>query len=476
MPPLAQWLATLAAVAVAVLLVPSAAAAQQDVTEFYGVNAQSLFELPAGQVDRHLATMAAAGLGIVRRDASWNAAEPARPVSGQHSYDWTRFDREVLAYAQHGLRWLPTLDYSNDWSGVAAPDPFSAPAGTADYAAYAGALARRYGPRGSFWALHPELEARPVRSYEIWNEPNSAHFWHPQENAPERYADLYMAAREAIRAVDPGARVIVGGLALSNNQVTSEHEFLERMYRHRPDLAGNVDAIGFHPYTATAAGVFVKLRELRETLARHGGGGIPIELTELGWTTVKTPEPERAAALAALARELPGSDCNVTSLVPHTWISPESDPGNPDDWFGIYNRDGTSKPSGEAYLAAVRAVRASGSAAGGQCGASLSNARLSRLVLRFRVRRSARHARRLRATLRCPRGCRLVLEMRVVGAGGAAASGRRLLRRSLPFSPRRRTLLLRVPGRNRRIVVRATAVNRQGGSMIRSRTVRLARR
>jgi hypothetical protein len=248
------------------------------------------------------------------------------------------------------------------------------------------------------------------------------------------------------------------------------------MYRHRPDLAGNVDAIGFHPYTATAAGVFVKLRELRDTLAGLGAGGIPIELTEVGWTITKTPEPERAAALATLARELPGSDCNVTSLVPHTWIGPESDPGNPEDWFGIYNRDGTSKPSGEAYLAAVRAVRASGASAGENCGASLSDARLPRPVLRFKVRRSARHVRRLRATLRCPSGCRLVLEMRVVGAGRAAASGRRLLRRSLPFSPRRRTLLLRVPGRNRRVLLRATAVNSRGGTIIRSRTVRLARR
>jgi hypothetical protein len=474
MPPLAQRFATLAAVAVATLLVPSAAAAQPDLTEFYGVNAQSLFELPAGQVDRHLATMASAGLGIVRRDASWNAAEPKAPVGGWHTYDWTRFDREVLAYAHHGLRWLPTLDYSNDWSGMAAPDPFSAPAGTANYAAYAAALARRYGARGSFWALHPEVAARPVRAYEIWNEPNSAHFWHPQEDAPERYADLYRAARDAIRGVDPSARVIVGGLALSNGGVTSEQEFLERMYRHRPDLAGNVDAIGFHPYTATAAGVFVKLRELRETLARLGAGGIPIELTELGWTSTKTPEPERAAALAALARALPGSDCNVTSLVPHTWIGPESNPDNPEDWFGIYNRDGTPKPSGQAYVAAVRDVRAAGASASRPCGAPV--ARRPRPVLRFKVRRSARHARRLRATLRCPSGCRLVLEMRVVGARRAAASGRRVLRRSLPFSPRRRTVVLRVPGRKPRVLVRARAVNAKGGATIRSRTVRLPRR
>ena len=317
----------------------AATAAYED---YYGINAQSVFDQPTERRDAHLDAMADGGLRLVRRDASWIAAEPAPPdSSGQRSYDWTRFDAQVEAYARRGLRWLPILSYSTTWSGRVPGDPFSPPARTDDYTSYAAALARRYGRGGEFWSAHPELVQLPVTRYEVWNEQNAETFWHPQDRAPEDYADLYLATRTALRSVDPAARVIVGGLALGNRGVTSETEFLERMYRHRPDLRGNVDALGFHPYAASVEGVYAKLKEMRATLARLGAARVPLELTEIGWTTTKTGEADRAAALSRLALELPRSDCRVDSLIPHTWLTSERDPANPEDWFGIYNADAT---------------------------------------------------------------------------------------------------------------------------------------
>ena len=324
---------------------------------FFGVNAQALFGLSAGRVDAHLGVMADSGLELVRRDASWDAAEPQAPEGGRHSYVWDRFDREVAAYARHGLRWLPIVDYSTPWSGAIAGDVFSAPARTGDFAAYAGALAERYGAGGSFWAEHPELPRLPVTRFEIWNEPNAELFWHPTERAAERYAELYLAARAAIRQVDPSARVLVGGLALGNQGVLDENDFIATMVRHRPELVDAVDAVAFHPYAATADGVIAKIRAFRETLERLGLGRAPLEITEVGWTTTKTGEDERAQALRQLAEQLPRSDCNVASLIPHTWLTGEQDPNNPEDWFGIYNRDATPKPSGAAYTSAVHQAR-----------------------------------------------------------------------------------------------------------------------
>src|SRR5215217_6832189 len=335
----------------------SAPAAAADSSGFFGVNAQALFGLSAGRVEAHLGVMADGGLELVRRDASWDVAEPEPPEGGRHSYLWDRFDREVAAYARHGLRWLPIVDYSTAWSGEIAGDFFSAPVRVGDYAAYAGALADRYGEGGSFWHQHPQLPELPVTRFEIWNEPNAELFWHPTERAAERYAELYLAAHAAIRRADPSARVLVGGLALSNHDVLDEHDFIATMVRHRPELAGAVDAIAFHPYAATADGVIARIRDFRQTLERLGLGQVPLEITEVGWTTTKTSETDRAQALRQLAEQLPRSDCNIASLIPHTWLTDEQDPNNPEHWFGIYTPDTTPKPSGSAYTTAVQHAR-----------------------------------------------------------------------------------------------------------------------
>ncbi len=321
---------------------------------FFGVNVQGLAELPRGQVERHLEVIAAGGLELVRRDASWDVAEPEAPVGGRHDYRWERFDRELAAYARHGLRWLPIVDYSTGWAASVPGDPFSPPARTDDYAAYAGALAARYGSGGSFWAEHPELPRLPVTRIEIWNEPNAELFWHPTADAPQRYAELYLAAHQAIRQADPAAHVVVGGLALANSDVSDQHAFIEAMIAHRPQLAQTIDAVALHPYAPTAAGVLTQIADFRDTLRNVGLGHTPLEITEIGWTTTQTPERQRASGLRRLAEELPGSGCNVVSLIPHTWVTAEEDGSDPEQWFGIAGADGSPKPSGAAYLSAVR--------------------------------------------------------------------------------------------------------------------------
>ncbi|MFL5332851.1 MAG: hypothetical protein ACJ8H8_06650, partial [Geminicoccaceae bacterium] len=194
------------------VLLAGVASAQAAYDGFYGINAQNLFSLPSSSWDTHLAAMSAGGLQVVRRDASWQTAEPTAPVNGQHTYRWSSFDTQVAAYARHHLRWLPIIDYSTTWSGVTPGVIFSRPARIQDYTAYATALARRYGRGGAFWRAHPDLPQLPVTKYEIWNEENTDYFWRPQTDGPERYADLYLATRSALHAVDPSANVMVGGL------------------------------------------------------------------------------------------------------------------------------------------------------------------------------------------------------------------------------------------------------------------------
>jgi hypothetical protein len=217
-----------------------------------------------------------------------------------------------------------------------------------DYVAYAVAFARRYGAGGDFWVEHPELPQLPVTHYEIWNEPNLERFWPGQETAPERYADMYVAAQAAIKAVDPNAVVVVGGLIFHGVE-----EWVTRMVAARPELVGGVDAVGFHPYGGDYPVTYERIRGLRRALDASGNPQAAIEITETGLAVPPATEERRAAVLARLAQELPRSDCGVTRIIPYTFVTPELDPENREHFFGIADHDGSLKPSGRAYADAV---------------------------------------------------------------------------------------------------------------------------
>ena len=53
----------------------------------------------------------------------------------------------------------------------------SPPKRVADYTAYLSALAKRYGPKGTFWSENPTVPKRPIREWQIWNEPNLPYQW-----------------------------------------------------------------------------------------------------------------------------------------------------------------------------------------------------------------------------------------------------------------------------------------------------------
>jgi hypothetical protein len=407
---------------------------------------QQVFSAPFGSWQPQLTAMSHGGLQLARYDARWNNVEPNAPRRGSHSYNWGTYDSVVQAMAQQGLRWYPIVGYSTGWSSAVPGDPTAAvaPAHFGDFAAYAAALARRYGRGGTFWASHPALPQLPVTDFEIWNEENSTSFWHPQPSAPEQYADLYMATRAAIKSVDPQATVVVGGLALGIPGVTDEIQFIQRMYAHRPDLRGNVDGVGLHPYQRSLADTYMRLARFRQGLDQVSGGSVPIEITELGWATTTVPESERATDLAQLAEQLPQSDCNVDRLLPYTWLTKENNPGDPEDWFGIWNHDGSGKPSGIAYLNAVKLMRGLTSTpvpvkptAICHPGSSAGAARGPKLRLRVV---SVRRGRWVRVAASCRPAC----VFRVVLYGHAKTGQKRVSARTVGLRARPKVLKLRI--------------------------------
>jgi hypothetical protein len=326
--------------------------------EQFGANVNLLFNSGAEsqqQIDAQVQALRQTGATLARSDAFWEATEPAPPVDGVHRYEWT-FDDEIAgSLAAHGLRWLPIIDYSAPWAQSIAGQDHSPPRSVDDYAAYAAAMAARYGPGGAFWRSHPELPATPVETFEIWNEPDSGEFWTPTPDAA-RYADLYIAAREAIDAADPSARVIVGGL-------TNPTNFLPAMIAARPQLRGHIDGVAIHPY-GTPGVVLAKIRSDRATLVALGMEGVPLYATEFGWTTTPpgaldyVPASRRPGYISATVATLGHLDCGLAASILYTWYSPQLNPADSQQWYGIDSLTSGLTADTDAFAQGLRRAQA----------------------------------------------------------------------------------------------------------------------
>jgi hypothetical protein len=325
-------------------------------SEQFGANVNRLFDdrtYTPVQIGTQLSALHAAGATIARSDALWEASEPSPPVGGVHRFAWG-FDDEVAgALARLHLRWLPILDYVTGWDQSVPGQDHSPPRSAADYAAYAAAFAGRYGVGGSFWREHPELPQLAVAQYEIWNEPDNPVFWAPRPD-PARYSQLYASAAAAIHAADPPAQVLVGGL-------TNARAFLPAMLAADPSLRLQVDGVAIHPYAVTPAAVLANVAGARRVLDSLGMALTPLYVTEFGWTTSPRGALDGAAprvrpryieqTLAALGH----TGCDVAAVTLYTWVTPERDPRNAQDWFGVSPpRDPGHSPDVTAFETGLR--------------------------------------------------------------------------------------------------------------------------
>jgi polysaccharide biosynthesis protein PslG len=475
---------------------------------YYGINAQYVFITPQSDWNTQLNVIAASGLDTVRTDVRWSAAEPAEPhgpgASGHH-YDWSLFDSMVGALAQHHLRWLPTLGYPPPWAQVDPTDIGSvmAPGRERDFLTFARTLARRYGRGGSFWSSHASTPYVPVTEYELWNEPNVIYYWNPQTTAPEDYADLFMNSSTAIKAVDPAAKILVGGLALVNPPLAADDiDFVHRMYAHRPELRSEIEIFGLHPYQETVYWTFRRFAGFRQALDLTVGRRMPIAVTELGYTTTKVSDAERGSELSELTEKIPRSGCDIYDFMPYSWLSPEQNPSDPEEWFGIWNADGTPKPSGQEFVNSVLKMRSLSaptdnlnlcdsqypvppdpvppSAPPATPPAPAPKQQVAAIrkrsgpTLRLSVRRDRKHH-QLVVTGDCGSSCRLdvSLMVRTAGKKGKPKFRTRAFKHSRRFSSRPQTLRFPLSKRlGRRFEVVVTAVDRSGASTRRSRLIR----
>jgi hypothetical protein len=334
------------------------------------------------QNNAQLDQVKALGIGVMRNDTSWDAIEPNAPdfFTGAHTYRWDLLDPSVSQMATHNIRWAPIVDFSAHWATLNG-SIFAPPKDDVAWSQWAGALVKRYGPNGDFWKANPSLPYLPPQTWEIWNEENGGFLQDGQcglrtvgvDQQPARYADMFMSARTAIKAVDARAKVMVGGLVgytspPPNDPSCTVQEFLAGMKFHRSDLA--IDVIAVHWYDSTAARVISQIVAVRHAVDALGwAAGIPFDLNENGLAVGVTGWPytdaQRGDILSTVADQVLRSNCNVIGYLPHTWLTKELDRNDPEQWYGIGNPVTPSQPHQSAitYGTTVQTLQGTGTTA-----------------------------------------------------------------------------------------------------------------
>jgi hypothetical protein len=367
--------AALAAAACLQLGVGTAEAYKPSVPEgFFGISAPGLSVL-ARDADPRLALYADGirdtGVDFVRSTVDWRQVEPFRPTGGAHSYDWGATDRLVRALAERDLELVANLMGTPAWARASDTLLCTQHAAVAEehagsFGELAGALVRRYGDGGDFWKANPALTPRPIRRIEIWNEPNWMAFWCPGPQ-PERFATLAVSAARQIKATDPGVETVLGGLVMSEEDLyfpggglrgMESGAFLARMVAAEPELADLLDQIGTHLYNPDPDIQVSLLGWFRGRLENAGLGDAGLLVTEFGWYTAgdddAISERSRAEAYTDLVDRLARTNCDLRGIALHDWATPETDLGDPEDWFGIADpATGSLHASGKAYRDSV---------------------------------------------------------------------------------------------------------------------------
>jgi hypothetical protein len=208
------------------------------------------------------------------------------------------------------------------------------------FAAYAADLARRY----------PQIEA-----WEVWNEPNTSFFWRPAVGVAA-YRNLLGKTYLAVKAANPKAKVILGGLSPGNTASVADSvaaaDFLSLIYQ-----AGGgafFDAVSYHAYGAGAIEDWLRdaLLGIRYVMDMHGDLGKPVWITEMGCYT-EGPGSVTEVWQAEYLRQARTFLSRIPYLERVYWytLQDASESTDPEANYGLFRADGSPKPAVKAFSA-----------------------------------------------------------------------------------------------------------------------------
>jgi hypothetical protein len=254
---------------------------------FVGMNVGNAIYSRGVDPEQQFNTMVATGIGSIRVAFDWSSAQPYESWSQVPSDEASEFqggpvptnfsssDTIIAMAARRGLSVLPVVLNAPSWDAAPTAEMVAAPMQFKPYVDYVKALVRRYGPHGSFWSADPQVPYRPIRQWQVWNEPDLILYW---SFTPwvSTYVSLLQQTSKAIKAVDPGATVVLAGMP---NYVWA---YLNEIYKIR-GARHAFDEVAVNPYTKYARGVITILQRVRAVMNKHGDRRKPLMATELGW-------------------------------------------------------------------------------------------------------------------------------------------------------------------------------------------------
>ena len=355
--------ASIAALAVALVagLTPAGASALPG--KFWGV-------IPQGtQTIEQLQRLKRGGADSIRIPISWGSVQS----SEGGPLDWSPVDHFLVEATTAGFEVLPFLSGAPTWAVPANHrygSPVNLPVRTGKqrnaWTAFLRQAVLRYGPGGTFWSDHPNLAVRPLRIWQIWNEENFEYFVYRPK--PAEYGKLVKISAAAIKAVDPGAKIILGGMFAKPREAQFKRkpplayfasDFLRQMYRQTPGIRSKFQGVALHPYTTNYKKLTPYIEELRAVMKENHDAGKGLWITELGWSSGQpTSNNHFAKGRAGQATQLKGAFRLLTKnqrkwrIQRVFWFSIDDQKGvcNFCDGSGLFGEGFKPKPAWYAYV------------------------------------------------------------------------------------------------------------------------------
>jgi hypothetical protein len=290
----------------------------------------------------------------------------AQPGGRGTPIDFGRTDGVVQRAVMRNLEVLPIVFYAPRWARAYRGHFTSPPKRRSDYVTYLASLVERYGPEGTFWSEHPELPKRPVREWQIWNEPHLPAYWDAPEKGPYGYARNYplmlRASHNIVKSLDPGAKIVMAGLT------QRAWEEIEVLYRR--GIKGYFDVAALQIFPQTVKRAVKATRFFRDAMKKRGDGRKPVYLTEITWPASKgrtagikyqsqaTPRGMASklsgmySAMAARRRAL-----GLGRVFWYTWSSPYGRGGSIFNYAGLQRFDNGAFDPQPALAAYQRSAR-----------------------------------------------------------------------------------------------------------------------
>jgi hypothetical protein len=323
---------------------------------FFGVMADG--PLLAGGVDvaSEQRLMRASGVGSVRVAVQWRDLQPRAGAAP----DLRALDGFVAGAARTRVEVLPVVLGTPAWAAVDPGDVASPPRSAATYGRFLATLVARYGPRGSLWRGAGAPPRRPIRRWQVWNEPDIAKYWNAREPWPRGYVRLLRGARAALKRADPRAQVVLAGL--------TNRSWIDLRAVYAAGGRGLFDVAAAHPFSARVSNVVRIVSLVRREMRSAGDARTPLLVTEMSWSSGagrstlnygwETTEAGQAARVRSALSRLAAARARfrLAGVYWYTWLSPA--PGSADsfNYSGLRRLDASGRPVSKPALGAFRAV------------------------------------------------------------------------------------------------------------------------